>query len=84
MTTIKLVQTVRDTITGFVGVVTGRAEYLTGCTQCVIVPTLGTDGNFRESCWFDEQRLVVLDAPIITLDNSETPGCDAPRPARRN
>lgn len=48
---------VRDVITGFKGVVTGRIEYINGCDQCCISPEATRDGKLAESIWFDWQRL---------------------------
>jgi hypothetical protein len=36
----------------------------------------------RDAHWFDEQRLVVLKAARIVLDNGNTPGADIPAPIR--
>ena len=72
---------VKDKITGFEGVVTGRVEYLTGCNQCLVQPKVGKDGGFKDSQWFDEQRLIA-DTKVkpVTLDNGRTPGADKPAP----
>lgn len=56
---IELGRKARDKITGFEGVITGRAQYLTGCDQYVLVPGI-KDGQLQKSEWFDEGRLVVL------------------------
>lgn len=82
---IKLGTTVRDVITGFEGVVTGRAEYLTGCAQVQVVPrVLDKDGKRRDSEWFDEQRVSPLPGvDLLTLDNTKTPGLDERPPAVR-
>lgn len=75
--------TARDRITGFQGVVTGHAQYISGCAQWLLAPPAGKDGTFHESCWFDEQRLTrVKNKPVINLDNSATPGPDKPAPKR--
>ena len=67
---------VRDKITGFEGAVTGRADYITGCNQYLVSPEM--DGkDFKESRWFDEQRLDVLDRPAISLVNKKA-GADMP------
>lgn len=58
---------VRDVITGFEGMATGRAEYLTGCVQVCVSPRIGDDGKVRDSHWFDEDRLEVVDAKPIAL-----------------
>ncbi len=48
---------IKDSITGFSGVVTGRAEYITGCRQ-YLVTAKGTKGKRGEHEWFDEDRLM--------------------------
>jgi hypothetical protein len=50
----------KDRITGFEGIITGRAQYLTGCSQCVLVPTVNEKGEVRDGQWFDESRLEIL------------------------
>lgn len=73
----------RDRITGFSGIATGRTEYISGCTQVLIAPRVDDNGAFRESQWFDEQRLELMPgANVIELDNGETPGADRPAPKR--
>lgn len=80
---IKLGEEVREVVTGFEGVVTGRAEYLSGCHQLLVAPKVKADGAYAEGHWFDEQRLVVKVGSVpIVLDNSQTPGCDTPAPRR--
>lgn len=74
--------TMRDTITGFSGVVTGRAEYISGCAQALLVPKVKDDGALPESHWFDEQRLELLLADQVVLKNGDTPGCDREAPKR--
>lgn len=73
---------VKDRITGFAGVVTGRAEYISGCTQCLVAPPVSNDGAFRQGEWFDEQRLDVTNAKAMKLSNGKTPGHDRQAPKR--
>ena len=54
---IKLGEKVRDSISGFSGIATARAEYLFGCVRVLIEPTALVDGKLAEGEWFDEQRL---------------------------
>jgi len=49
---------VKDKITGFKGIVTGKANYLFGCTQCLIAPTM-KGKSATDATWIDEQRLDV-------------------------
>lgn len=48
---------VRDVVTGFRGVVTGRVQYLTGCSQFLIQPQGLVGGRAQESFWIDEAKL---------------------------
>lgn len=80
---VQLGQEYRDKITGFKGVATGLCTYLSGCNQALLAPKCGEDGSAKDSQWYDVQRLEVVEgAKPITLDNSETPGCDRAAPKR--
>lgn len=57
---IKLGSVVRDNLTGFTGVATGRAEYLYGCTRVLIEPKELKEGKPMDSVWFDEQRIETI------------------------
>lgn len=75
--------TATDTITGLTGVVTGMTYYISGCNQALVAPKgLSKDGKIQESHWFDVQRLVRTKDPLITFNNSATPGFDKPAPKR--
>jgi hypothetical protein len=52
---------VKDVITGFTGITTGRCIFITGCVQYSVVPALDSDGKLQDAHWFDEVRLEVLD-----------------------
>ena len=52
----KLNDEVTDSITGFSGVVTARAEYLYGCVQLLVSPHRLKDGIPVKGQWLDEQR----------------------------
>ena len=73
---------VKDKISGFEGVVTGSVKYLSGCNQALVISKVGADGRMGEPVWFDWQRLDIVDANAIKLDNGEHPGFDAPAPRR--
>lgn len=57
----------RDKITGFEGVITGRAQYLTGCDQYVMVPPI-KNGEIQKSEWFDEGRIEVVGDAFTEAD----------------
>jgi len=48
---------VKDAVTGFVGFVTARVVYMTGCVQYEITPATLKDGVPQKALWIDEQRL---------------------------
>ncbi len=73
---------VRDKVTGFTGMVTGRVEYLTGCNQLLVAPKVKHDGSLVDSAWFDEQRCEIVEDDRLVLDNGANPGCDREAPKR--
>lgn len=75
-------RTVKDKITGFQGVVTGRVEYLTGCNQLLVSPSTDKSGALRDPAWFDEQRCEVTKAKKVVVDNGTSPGFDKAAPIR--
>ena len=69
---IRLGQKVRDEITGFTGVVTGRFEYLYGCVRIQVQPQgLDKDSKVQEAYTFDEGQLRVVDEAGVTPPNLE-------------
>lgn len=74
--------TAKDKITGFVGIVTGHADYITGCDQ-YLLSSQAKDGQESKQVWFDEQRIVV-DPEInpIVIDNSAGLGADLAAPMK--
>lgn len=73
MFAIQLGSKVRDDITGFEGIVTGRADYITGCRQYLITPK-GTKTKRNDSSWFDEDRLRVLSVKKVSFPNKNDGG----------
>ncbi|MGF7131923.1 hypothetical protein P3T40_003406 [Paraburkholderia sp. EB58] len=75
--------TFRDSVTGFEGVATGHVEYITGCDQLLLVPSVDESGKLRDSNWFDTQRCVMVPAKErVVVDNSEFNGPDKAAPKR--
>ena len=77
----KLGASVKDVVTEFSGVVTGRVEYLTGCRQYLVTPKMKGDGTLMEPRWHDEDRLQV-DGKAIALPTRANDGPDMPAPIR--
>jgi hypothetical protein len=85
---IKLGNKVRDTLTGFTGIVTSRTEYLYGCVHIGVTPEdLDKDGKVKQAEFFDEQRIEVIKStkPQTSQDSAAKAGGPAilGRPARR-
>lgn len=81
---VKLGNKVRDMITGFTGIATGRTEYLYGCARILVEPDELKDGKPVEAGWFDEQRIetVVEKAIPVSAENSATSGGPQSAPTR--
>ncbi len=65
---------VSDVVTGFVGVVTAKALYATGCNQVSVQPPVKKDGSYVESRWFDIERIKLEVAGKTTIIFSATGG----------
>lgn len=72
---------VRDKITGFQGIVTGHADYITGCDQYLVQPA-SKDGEWKEGRWFDESRLEIKSEARPVLVDSNEDGADIPAPIK--
>jgi len=57
---IKFGDKVRDKLTGFEGIVTARIQYIYGCIQYEVKPTIDEDGNQRKHDWIDENQLEII------------------------
>lgn len=64
---IRLGMTVREKLTGIIGVVVGKTEYLTGCTHAAIQPReLNKDGKPADWEHFDIRKLEwIPEIPIL-------------------
>lgn len=72
---------VKCRITGFVGIVAGRTEYINGCIQWLVKPPVDKDGKSVEGQWIDECNLEVIGDGIIVVTPEKIPGgprMDAP------
>ena len=81
---IKLGSKVRDTLTGFTGIATGRTKWLYGCSRITVEPQELRDGKPIEAQWFDEQRVELIEErkPTVSLDSSATTGGPQNDPVR--
>ena len=74
---INLGDKVKDPVSGFVGIVTSRTEYLYGCIRVCVAPPIDKDGKLRDTGVFDEPQLVVVKRGVIKRGANVTGG---PRP----
>ena len=73
-----------DKLTGFSGIITGHADYITGCDKYLLQPKLGAgEKEYPEGVWIDEGRLEITGEKQIDLEElkGEDPGAcgEAPR-----
>lgn len=71
----------KDKVTGFEGIIIGRAEYLFGCAQYGIVAP-AKDGVTKGAEWFDEGRIEVtgegIDPASVKVKDNGGPNRDMP------
>ena len=78
----KLGVSAKDKITGFKGIVMGRAKYLTGCDQFFIQPQVTNNESYVDGKWFDEGRIEVIgDGINAGAVAGEQNGCDITPPS---
>ncbi|WP_339112810.1 hypothetical protein [Thioclava sp. GXIMD2076] len=70
---------VKDTLTGFTGIVIGRVEYLTGCNQLCVLPKSDKDNELKDVHWFDIERIEKLADRAVEISSRYT-GADIPSP----
>ena len=49
----------KDKITGFEGIITGRADHITGCNTYGLKGKLSKNGKPQEAEWFDEGMIII-------------------------
>lgn len=64
---------VQSLVSGFKGVIVGRAEYLNGCLQYDVVGRVKKDGKVP-SIWIDEESLEIITALKVKVKKSPTGG----------
>lgn len=76
--------TAKDKITGFVGVITARVDYLTGCNRYHLQPRELKDGKPVEGIYFDEDQIEVAKKATLNVADfsSERPGACSPDPVK--
>lgn len=71
---------VRDVLTGFEGRIISRVDHFTGCAYYGVQPEgLDDKGGIKEQKSLDENRLTVIDAKPIELNQGPTDPPGGPR-----
>jgi hypothetical protein len=65
---IEMGREVIDRVTGFTGVVTSRADFISGCDQYFVQPRVDKEGKKQEAHWFDDLRLEEQTAKPVVID----------------
>ena len=65
---------VKDKVTNFVGIVTGRAIYMNGCVRCRVEAPVKKDGALIEGEWIDEGQLVFVKSVFTETGENVTGG----------
>lgn len=78
---VELGDVVKDKITGFVGVVISRTEWLNGCVRFMVQPEKLKDGKPRDAETFDLQQLEVVKIAKVKPPEAH-PGGPRPDPKR--
>jgi hypothetical protein len=60
----------KDIVTGFEGIVTGKASYLTGCNQYSLVSKVNKNGESKCN-WYDENRIEVLKTKVVEIPTTK-------------
>lgn len=79
--TIQLGNIARDKVTGFIGTVISRIEYLTGCMQFGLVGKIGPDGKIPHAEYFDHARLEYV-SDGVAVKSTDTGGPQRDEPGR--
>jgi len=68
---------VRDTVSGFKGIITGKHDYLQGCSRMTVQPEVDKDGKLPEAQSFDEPQLELI-TPRKELQGKKNTGGPMP------
>ena len=72
----------KDLITGFEGICTGRADYITGCNQYSLTTKIDKNSESR-NMWVDENRLKLTKASALSLEIGKDPGGPQNSPSKK-
>lgn len=77
-------QKVRDTVTGFSGIIVRSAICLNGCIQYVVQPPINKSetNKFPDTVWIDEAQIEVIDQGI-SVEKKSTGGPSTKGPSSK-
>ena len=64
--------TVKEKVTGFSGVITGVAFYLTGCNSYLVTSRSSNSNEEAKAVWYDEGRLSLIQENTISFSDVQT------------
>jgi hypothetical protein len=73
---------VKDKITGFKGIVTGKCNYISGCEQYLVQPKGKTSDKKPDAIWFDIDRLELVSKKVISIKENIHNGSDMEAPTK--
>lgn len=76
---IKLGSKVRDKISGFEGIATGRTTWLYGCERICVQPQEISKGKPVDAQWFDVNQLDLIDANSMKPSRTHDPRPGGPQ-----
>ena len=65
---------VKDTVTGFTGIVIGRTTFLHGCVRCGVQSDKLKDGRPSDAVWIDEPQLEIVKSKAVKEGDHNTGG----------
>ena len=74
---------VKDSVSGFEGIVMAKHIYLNGCDRLSVQPKVGSDGKLPESMTFDIMQLKVVKRGFVKTFSKDTGGPEKFKPTAR-
>ena len=73
--------TVKDRLTGFKGIIEGRFDWLNGCKQYRVQPSVLDGSKVAAAETFDEERLILAGKTIFKASGEKALGGPMPAPS---
>jgi hypothetical protein len=79
---VRLGDRVKDTVSGLIGIVVAKTEWLNGCWRIAVQQKVTKDGKLPDLCNFDIEQLIVIKNKASKISQKETGG-DRPDVTKR-